>query len=342
MDYALALQQSGDADSARAIFLRLRQQDPPDYLRVWLDQQLALQAEAQRDWRYGGELAIQTGRDSNLNRAPTANMLTLTLPAGPVSLPLTAASRASAGTAQLLRFDWQAEHNEWLVQTMFNARFGSSTQAQDYLYSSVAVVNRWHGAGKRDYQLALTGQNLQYAGLDVQNLVRAGFYQTNAIQSEDRNCERTFGTELERVSYPATPLIDGNYLGALAGFGCQQRTAWQALLRAGVDLAEHSRPGGNQSRIAATGQLGGKWGVDVWRIQAELSWLQDAQGYSSWLSYNARRTIQRKTLKLQYQRPITETLQAILSAEAFNQRSNLGLFDTSGNAIWMGLSYTLN
>lgn len=338
MDYALALQQSGDAESARAIFQSLRQKNPPDYLRVWLDQQL--QSEQSGAWRYGGELSVQTGRDSNLNRAPTANELTLTLPAGAVSLPLSAASRASAGAAQLVRLEWRAEHNEWLIQTLFDARFGPTGQGQDYLYSSVGVVKRWHGA--HDYQLALTGQNLQYGGLDVQNIVRAGFYQTRVRQEEGRNCELTYGTELERVNYPATPLINGNYLGMVTGYGCQQGVAWQALLRAGMDMAEHQRPGGDQPRIVATGQFGGRLGADIWRLQAEVSWLQDVQGYSSLLSNNARRTIQRNTLKLYYQHPLTNRLQATLSGEIFNQRSNLGLFDTSGKAVWMGLSHAFN
>lgn len=346
LDYALSLQQMGDNDSARAIYQTLLRQNPPEHLVPWLKRQVQITTPLVAGWQYAGAITLLAGHDSNLNRAPTASSLTLTLPSGALAvLPLADASRASAGTSHLLRADWQAArqgaaNGDWLVQAMLNARLAPSITGQDYLQSSIGLSRGWTGASAREYHATLAAHNLQYSGKDIQRILRAGLYQGQHWQADSQTgCSVSYGAEWEMLAYPSISELDGQYLGMAADLGCRQGLAWQLLLRAGIDQAEHQRPGGDQQRVELRGQLGGRLGTGKWLALGELAQLRDTGGYSPLLGNNAARDIQRWLLKLEYQHPFGSSLHGLASAEAFRQHSNLPLFTLSGKAGWIGLRY---
>lgn len=343
VDYALALRQTGDQVSVRAILRNLRQQNPPPALQVWLDQQLSLVEPTANPWQWGGSIDWQVGHDSNLNRAPTASALTLTLPTGLVSLPLAMASRSRPGDAGLLRLDWLASHQDeaagWGLQASLNARQVSAQPGQNYLQIGAGVTRQWRDE-TGGYQWVVAGQNLQYGGVDVQRSGRLGLYRNFALLNwAGSNCEPTSGIELEHLAYPATPVLDANYLGGTFSMGCGQQTRWQNLLRIGLEKAEHLRPGGDQQRLEWQGRVDGAGGRGNWQIHTELGWQADQSGYSAWLNYNAPRRITRSVLRLTYRYPLAVGIEAHLSAETFAQRSNLALFSLHGDAVWLGCGW---
>lgn len=346
LDYALSLQQIGDNDSARAIYQSLLRQKPPDHLVPWLKQQVKITPPPGADWQYASAITLLAGHDSNLNRAPTASNLTLTLPSGALAvLPLADASRASAGASRLLRLDWQAArqdaaNGDWLLQAAFNTRLAPGINGQDYLQSSLGLSHGWIGASAREYHAILAAHNLQYGGKDIQRTLRAGLYQGQHWQTNGQSgCSISYGAEWEMLAYPSIGELDGQYLGIAADLGCKQNLAWQLLLRAGLDQAAHQRPGGDQQRIDLRGQLEGRLGAGKWLALTELAQLRDTGGYSPLLDNNAARNIQRWLLKLEYQHPLGARLHALASAEAFRQQSNLPLFTLRGKAAWLGLRY---
>jgi len=346
LDYALCLQQMGDNDSARAIYQSLLQQSPPEHLVPWLKQQMQITAPIIAGWQYAGAITVQSGHDSNLNRAPTASSLTLTLSSGGLlALPLSDTSRANAGASRQLRFDWQAErqgaaNDDWLLQATLNTRLAPSINGQDYLQSSFAMSHAWVSASAREYHTVLAVQNLRYGGIDIQRALRAGVYRGEHWQtSAQAGCATGYGAEWEMLSYPSVTELDGQYFGIATDLGCKHKLDWKLLLRAGLDKAERSRSGGDQQRLDLLGQLGGSLGAGKWLAMAELTQLQDADGYSPLLDNNAIRNIQRGLLKLEYQYPLGSRLQALLSAEVFQQHSNLTLFSMSGRGGWLGMRY---
>lgn len=346
LDYALSLQQMGNNDSARAIYQSLLKQNPPEHLVPWLKKQIQIMSPQSEDWQYAGAITLLTGHDSNLNRAPAASTLTLTMPSGTLLvLPLSGVSRASAGASQLARFDWQALRQgatagDWLLQAAFNTRLSPDISGQNYLQSSIGLAHSWTSASSDNYHAILTAQNLRYNGQDIQRTLRAGLYQWQHGQTVGQaDCSVSYGAEWEMLAYPSVTELNGQYFGVAADLGCKTDIAWQLLLRAGIDQAEHQRPGGDQQRAELRGQLGDRLGAGKWLALTELTWLRDKDGYNPLLDNNATRDIRHWLVKLEYQHPIGAGLHAVASAETFRQYSNLPLFAMRGKAAWIGVRY---
>lgn len=346
LDYALSLQTIGDNDSARAIYQSLLRQNPPEHLVSRLEQQIQLISQPAASWQYTGAITLLGGHDSNLNRAPGASYLTLTLPGGVlVPLPLSSASQASAGTSRLMRLDWQAArqgaaNGDWLLQATLNARQAPGNGSQDYLQTGIGLSHGWAGASAREYRVVVAVQDLRYGGIDVQRTLRAGLYPVQHWQTNAKTaCFTSYGAEWEMLGYPSSGELDGQYLGIAADLGCKQNPAWQLLLRTGMDKAASRRPGGDQQSVGLRGQLGDYLGAGKWLALSELTLLHDTGGYSPLLDNNAVRSIRHLLLKLEYQHPLGSRLHAVASTEIFRQDSNLPLFALSGKAAWLGIRY---
>lgn len=343
LDYALALQQSGERDSAQAIYRYLLGQNPPDHLLPWLKQQAQSESPLAAGWVSAGRLTMLAGRDSNLNRAPSVDSLTLTLPTGPLALPLMDSAKASAGTAGLLGASWlgarqTANGSDWLVQAGLNARAAPGINDQDYLQASVGVTYRWHDAAAEENLAAFSVRHLQYGGTEMQRALRAGIYRGQPWRDAGRgNCVLHYGGEWESLGYPSAAVLDGQYLGLAADIGCEQRVDWQLQARAGIDLAEHRRPGGDQRRFELHGLFKGRIGAGQWQAEADYVRQQDTQGYSQLLGNNAVRNNHYWSFGLEYAHPLATGLQGVVSIETFRQNSNLPLFAMHGNAAWLGL-----
>lgn len=344
MDYALALQYSGDVESAQAIYRRLLEQNPPEYLKLWLRQQVQKGMPAATNWVSAGTVTLLAGHDSNLNRAPAANSLTLTFPYGNLDLPLADNARANAGTASMLNASWEAAHqtatgSDWSLQAGLSARVVRDISGMDYLQPSLGVARRWRGATTGETIATFAVQQLHYGGQNLQRVLLAALYEGQPWQTARSSCSTLYGAELKSLTYPTVNVLDGQYLGLAVSLGCTQGMGWSLLAQAGVDRAENQRPGGNQQQLELRTQIYGGYGRGKWLAEAELSRLHDTEGYSQLLGNNAVRDILRGSFRLEYAHPLSARLQWLVRAEAFRQNSNLPLFDMHGNAAWMGLRY---
>jgi hypothetical protein len=344
MDYALALQQTGDAESAQAIYLHLLTQKPPEYLRLWLGQQVQKGLPATTKWVSVGTATLLAGYDSNLNRAPATGSLTLTYPFGPLVLPLTDNARAKAGPASLLNVNWEAARqttngSDWSIQAGLSVRDAPDTQGQNYLQPSLGLTRRWSGAAAEETLATLAYQQLRYGGQDLQRALRAGLYHGQPWRPGQSNCSILYGAEWKSLTYPTAAAIDSQYLGMAASLGCTQAIGWNLLAHAGIDRAENPRPGGDQQQIDLRAQIYGRLGTGQWQAEASIAHLRDADGYSPLLDNNSVRDIKRGALGLEYTYPLSRHLQGLARIEAYRQNSSLPLFDTQGNAAWLGLRY---
>jgi hypothetical protein len=344
MDYALALQLTGDAESAQAIYRNLLTQNPPEDLRLWLRQQVQKGLPAATTWISAGTVTLLVGQDSNLNRAPTADSLTLTSPFGPLVLPLADNARAKAGAASLLNVNWEVAHqtasgSDWSIQAGLSARVAPDTPGQGYLQPSLGLARRWSGTDADETLATFAIQQLQYGGQDLQRVLRAGLYHGQPWRTDPSNCMMFYGAEWKLLIYPSQDATNSRYLGMAASLGCTQAIGWNLLAHAGIDRAENQRPGGDQQQIDLRAQIFDRIGSSQWLVEAGIAHLRDTAGYSPLLGNNGVRDIWRGSLSLEYTHPLSERLQVLARVEAFHQNSNLPLFDTHGKAVWMGIRY---
>ncbi len=343
LDYALSLQQTGDNDSARAIYQSLLEKNPPEYLVPWLKQQVKAGAPLTADWHYAGAVTLLSGYDSNLNHAQAAGTLALTLPSGTLVLPLTRAAQAVAGASQFVNMDWQAAHPDdegnWLVQAGFNSRLAPGNSDQNYQQSSLGLSRSWTGDAAQEYRGVVAAQNLEYGGIDIQRTMRAGLYQGKHWQRQESVCSISHGVEWEKFDYPTATELNGQYIGLAGELGCRQSLDWMLMLSAGVNRGDSLRPGGQQRQVELHAELGGQAGKGSWLAVTELTGLRDSTGYSPLLDNNATRGILQGMLRLEYRYPLAARLQGIASTEVFRQYSNLQLFALNGSAAWLGIRW---
>lgn len=344
MDYALALQLTGDAESAQAIYRRLLTQNPPEHLRLWLKQQVQKGLPVVTDWVSVGTITLLAGQDSNINLAPTAGSLTLTYPFGPLVLPLADNARAKAGPASLLNVNWEAKRqtangSDWSIQAGLSARVAPDTPGQGYLQPSLGLTRRWSGTDTDETLVALAFQQLQYGGQDLQRVLRAGLYRGQPQRAGQSNCSMLYGAEWKLLAYPAAGATGSQYLGIAASLGCTRAIGWNLLAHAGIDRAENQRPGGDQQQVDLRAQIYGRLGSSQWLAEAGIVRLRDTTGYSQLLGNNSVRDIWRGSLSMEYAHPLSERLQGLVRIDAFRQNSSLPLFDTQGKAVWIGMRY---
>jgi hypothetical protein len=340
LDYALALQQAGDRESAKAIYRRLVDENPPEHLRPWLARQIQDEPAGIGSWRTAGQLTLLTGRDSNLNRAPALDSLILTLPTGPAVFPLAGSARASSGTVNLANAGWMAAHQsgegeDWLVHAVLSARSAPGVVGQDYLQAQAGVMRRWSRADAEEWLGAVSLRHLRYGGAAMQQTLRIGLYR--GTNWPDGGCASHVGGEWDVSAYPVARLLDSHYLGMAADIGCVRVRSWQVQMRAGMDKARHSRAGGDQWQFELNGQLGGQFGAARWVLAAAWRHQRDAYGYSSLLANNAVRRVQMLSFKAEYLYPLFYDWQGVVGVESFHQNSNLELFCATGKTGWLGL-----
>lgn len=344
MDYALALQMAGQPESARIIYRNLLGQNPPDYLRAWLQRQVSadLGNGGESTWQTGGKLSVQAGHDSNVNRATGGNSLSLTYPFGLVELKLADSARARGGAA--LWFGWEGRADRpagtggnWSIQGALNARLTPSLSGQAIAQPTVGITRQWRH-DTAETLLDASVQQLHYGGSNLQNQLRTGLYRGRPQATSDGACMLLYGAEWKVLNYPASPELNGDYLGMAVNFGCENGDRWNLLAHAGVDQPRNNRPGHRQYQLdvnlqrrqrVAGGHLLGSIG---------LAYMRDTRGYSPLLENDSVRGIRRGSLGLEYAHPVAAATELALRLEIYGQRSNLALFDNSGRALWLGLS----
>jgi tetratricopeptide (TPR) repeat protein len=354
LDYAEALAATGDTSAASALLkdLLARPDVPPD-LRAHLVRRLnafealhrfdaltGLQAWIGTDWQGTAAISVRVGHDSNLNSAPSRDTLTLTFPGGEAQLLLAERFRARGGMTALAEANGQAARRlDGGAALQFygeaRARVSPSNSDTDYQQGQAAVGwSKPINAGEA--LLAASVTRLHYGGADLYGSARFSVSRDWSY----KDCRPRLGVEAEWRRYPAASELKGQFYGLITGFACllgSDRLA--AAVRAGRDIAQRDRPGGDQRqfdlRIAWLGALGN----GTLLADTVVSFQRDQQGFSPLLENNATRRLNRLSVHLEYAYPIASGWAVLVSADGTLQRSNLDLFDISGRTIYLGLRW---
>lgn len=347
-DYARALAALGDTRAAQSLVDNLLSRDDVpgglrEQLRDW--QRFIGRDQGTSVWQTGGSLTLRAGGETNLNSAPARGSLDLTLPDGPVSLPLAKGSRARGGGALLAEAGVQAGRNlagGGRLQLLGDIRGRhapdrSETDYQQYEALAVltlpeAVANNAHPRAAN--QFSLGASRLDYGGeqlYEAQRLGAARILQTGP-------CLTGASVDLENRHFPTSTNLDGRFVGLGGSLRCPLGDARVSLLgRLGLDrAAEKSRPGGDQRRwdlrLAYSRPLAGG------ELDAEISLGHqgDAEAYSEILENGARRKLARLALRAEWAVPLRTGLDGIVAFEASRQSSNIPLFDIDNAALWLG------
>lgn len=298
----------------------------------------ALATAAGPRWRLGGELAFALGHDSNLNNAPRAEQLTLTLPDGPLTLPLRPEARArsapfvqaaarleaqralpgGAGLLLLGRLDTrQAPAGEARDQGDFNA-----------IWQWPADLGLWSahaGLG-----------TLRWRADDVETSTRLGLRHIRPIVPD---CALALGGEATWRRFPAARTLDHTQYALSTAWLCDGRTPWSAQLAIAREDAA-ARPSGDAWRLG--GLLGGARPFAHGRLeyQLRLLWRREAQGQSPLLANGAPLSSTSLALRLSYRQPLAARWALDASLEAERQQANLPLYRLRREALALALVYT--
>lgn len=346
VDYARALTLLGDTSSAAALWRQLLgRADLPPQLRSEIERRVAALAapEPGRRWRWNGDAGLRAGYDTNLNSATSATELALTFPGGDLTLPLDPSSRAVAGSAVWL--DGRAQGLRSLGENLqleirAEARL-RGTEAPGLSYRQLdldAAVHRYVAGGM--YSVTLGVGDLFFGGADLQRIVRA-----SGLRSwfSDR-CVARVGIEGELRRYDVSPILDGTFLGVIAGGQCVWPSwPWIGMaLRWGEDRPDDPvRPGAERTRFDARLQAQWRLGEHGFLLTS-LGWQREADrgGYSPLLAGGAQRWIERNVLTLEWSRPLPSfgpSWQVVALAEGVYQRSNIELFALEGLSVQIGI-----
>lgn len=359
LDHALALAELGQPDALAELTrtwagrsdlpaaLRMRL-FPADPRRAYALPPARLGRPRPPAWGVQGEASLMAGYESNLDRSPRLTELTLTIPDGPLSLPVSSQPRsgaASFGTASLQVA--YAPAPSTIVRTGLNlmARVAPSDRSTDWhqLQWAVNAVQQWRQwRAQVDAGLAWIGGPLN----EPYRLQRLGM----AADTPVWDCRARLALEGEQRTQSNTASFNSTSSGWLASLQCPLGSGpawhWSLALRSGHDRPESAdRPGGAQRLTAAGLRLVGTIGAHV-RVDFGLrsSVVRDSSGYSVLLDNNAirRLTLNQFSLDLAYplQTPGLRGLEAVAQWQTARQSSNLALFGYRADSVYGGFRWS--
>lgn len=341
LEYALALEGSGDAVSADGLLQQLAQNPAVDRK---IQQEIAgIRARRQAMfWQQPARrtiIGIATGYDDNLMGVTRYSNLELTLPSGTLPVILDRSERQRGGS--ILRAELTHEHEflraadaSWRYVLLGSYRWSIEHAPADIGHLGALVERRPYG--ERGFYGAAQLQQIYRAGRLAlwQGQVAGGWQRPLAYPSSQ--CRLRLGGEVQASHYPGNAIFDGRYLGAMAHYACAD-SGWQAQLRLGSDNpVDAERPGGRQQqttfRLARNLLLGeGYLGAEYEHYRQ-----RDSQGYSTLLENNAARRIQRDTWRLEY-RWVAPGYSPYVAFEWLEQRANLDLFSPRNRILTAGV-----
>jgi hypothetical protein len=292
------------------------------------------------DWRSTAAVTVKAGYDTNLNSAPSRASLPLTIPGADAVLLLADPFRARGGAAGLIEARGQlARRFEGgsVLQMYGEARGRWSPSESDTDYQQGQAIVAWSQtveSGEVLFGLGVT--RLHYGGDDLYSAYRAAVSKDWQYQA----CQPRIGAEAESRHYPVAGQLEGRFIGLLTGFTCRVgQNRLTAALRGGVDLAERERPGGDQRQADLRLVWVGPLGAGSLLADLALSHQRDKTGYSPLLENDAVRRVNRGSLHVEYDYPISRAWSVVASYDGTLQRSNLPLFDVSGQAVYVGFRW---
>jgi tetratricopeptide (TPR) repeat protein len=343
LDYAQALAMTGDVASAEGLFRQLLGDSAlPDGLRQIVSSGYqAIRKKPQGPaWTFTAALSARRGYDSNLNGAPLADRLTLTLPDGDAILALGDGYRPRSGAASIIDVrlnairDWRGV-GQLRLSTNFNAR-----EAKFSSYNQYEIGATWHQRGWRDGQLSAGWQttSMRYEGQKLLEGHRIQISHDWPLPTE-RACRIRGGLEGEVRNYPSSPTLNGYYRGAASYLGCALGPGVVGVhVRTGLDRARDAvRPGADQRRHEV--RLQGIMQLGKSRLEAESGAIRqlDSSGYSPLLSGGAVRWQERQFARMEWSYPAARSLELFVAADHTRQRSNLALFENRTSSMWLGM-----
>lgn len=340
LEYAIALDGSGERDSAAALLAQLETQ-----AQLPLELKPVIQQRRQQ-WQQASaspiltqhRLALITGYDDNLLGSTRTTQLDLTLPNGTLPVLLDPASQPKAGNFE--RIDWQydirrpaRDGSYWNLQLGATARHAPSHQ--DTNFNILGLSLEHISPNKQGPYLQFAAQNLHTQGANVYRLagISGGLDFTAGQQ-----CPKRIALELQHRQFPQATLYNGLYSGLLLDTYCPQ-SGWHARMRYGRDFNEYdNRPGDDQNRLAF--HLGKQTTLGNHRLNLELDLesLNDQSGYSPLLADNLIRKINKAIYRVEYKTTYAG-LEPSAGVEWLTQKSNLSLYDIRTRMAYIGLNF---
>lgn len=296
-------------------------------------------------WRSRGTLASLLGYESNLDRSPRLSELTLTVPEGPVTLPVTSTPRK--GPAVLSSLSWQVAGKTAAGQFW---RTGVDLQARAAMHESPTnwQQRQWSFGGSQPWGAAFAqaGMDAIWVGGALGEPYRLIRYRI-ALERSLVGCVWQGGLEHEQRRQRTTSTANSDTSAAVVAFTCPSATpmGWAfggALRRAVDDPLEAGRPGGRQQQwtagLNAQGLLANGARMEL-SLRRQLA--KDQEGYSAQLDYGARRNLAQTQWSAEFARPLQSVpgSEWVLQASGTLQKSNLPLFNSNAAAAYTGLRW---
>ncbi len=343
LDLAIASARLGDVAGALQALDHLGSHfDPPPLIRQIMDDLRRRLARPPAP-AFRLRASLFAGRDSNANSGFSAGTLTLTPGGAPVELPLDPAYRARAdnlfmatldvaGTRELAQGQWEwraaLAERRYAHESAFDTREGAlgAGYLRRYNTGTLHLTGEWR-------RLEMGGAPL----IDVPRL-RLGYDSAWGW----RGCSPGIAGEAELRRYASIGRYDGDIAWAEANLRCPLAGGELAgALRLGFDNARAGdRPGGDtrHAELALVWQRVLPEGREA-TLAAFAGSSRDAQGYSPLLDNDARRRINRLSLRGELSWPLAGAWRGVLIGEASRQSSNLPLFELDRSLLLFGVRY---
>lgn len=350
-DHALALAALGETAARDALLAewRSRHDVPPALLRRLRGRPPAgADSTGEVRWLRRGEINARVGADTNLDRSPTLDSITLTPPDGPIEVPIAVPLRPRRGEALQVDLGWRVARDSgqntlWQASVAAAARHSPSEPGTDWYYLQ-GRLEHWQGFGPWRGQffgsLGRSGGPLS----EAYSAARLGA----AAERDLQGCVYRAALEGEVRRQQESSYLDGNIGGFMLFGQCalDRREIWRGALelRHSVDVPNRQgRPGDRQTQWGLAARVAGT----VAGIQLEATAIyvlaKDSSGYSELLENNARRWFRQTQLVIEASYSLRDWLddqaQGLVQWTGHRQRSNLAIFRNEGTSLTAGLRW---
>ena len=345
IDYAEALLEDGQLFAAIEVnqLLLARPDTPPSLKQQIQGRQREWSAlTRQTEW----QVDLLGGYDSNLNGAPDTETVALTLSGEPILLKLNETYQAIEGPYLNARV--AARHSRL------------SPEHQDTLFGQVrGRLSEDTGSDVTQFAGRYTRRGSPLPGIDqlsigLNHLVFLGNSLFTGADVSYRGgpatigrCSANLNAALQQQRWYQQRRLDGIEMRAGAEAACRIGATIGQEITFGAGLLHNlalddNRLGGNRDGWQATAG----WRVTspqrVITTQLSFTSILDGRGFSPLLKNNARRSVQRGSVLVQYREKLdfmARGLELVANLYHQDQRSNLGLFETIDTSIQVGLSW---
>lgn len=344
VDFAEVLYRQGQSLNAIEINSELlAREDLPEGLReaLILRQRLWQRSTTRKSLSLG----ISAGHDNNLNSAPIAEQLALTLSGNPVILDVSSEFKAAGGAYTRL----SASGSMATVGQNMNSRLtgnftGRFSENSDYELLQASVRYRLSEASDSpDWNMTLGGDHLDWGGSPVFSsaTLRAGY-----LLGEFGSCALQSRVAMQYQLYHAQRLLSGyEYsLGASTECGLSLGGAANLIGLEVSALRNHAKHPGRLGADRSGWQTNAFWqrpiGVGQVFAQYQHTKFRDEEGYSSLFKNGARRNESLHSVYLSYAYPLRAfgAQARFVSTMAYhNQTSSISLFRTRGTSAEIGI-----